>query len=58
MEDCAFLLESMGFDTGIDIEKLIAIRGKVERWLPGEKFHGSVARAGLPKTFAAKTEVT
>jgi|ERR1039458_3716762 hydroxymethylglutaryl-CoA lyase len=57
IEDCAFLLESMGFDTGIDIEKLIAIRGKVEHWLRGEKFHGSVARAGLPKTFAVRTDV-
>jgi hydroxymethylglutaryl-CoA lyase len=58
IEDSAFLLESMGFDTGIDIEKLIAIRGKVEHWLPGEQFHGSVARAGLPKTFAVRTDVS
>ena len=53
-EDCAFLLESLGFDTGIDIEKLIAVRAEVESWLPGEKFFGMVARAGLPKTFRGK----
>jgi hydroxymethylglutaryl-CoA lyase len=46
-----FLLESLGFETGIDIEKLIAVRADVETWLPGERFFGMVARAGLPKTF-------
>jgi hydroxymethylglutaryl-CoA lyase len=50
-EDCVFLLESLGFETGIDIEKLIAVRADVETWLPGERFFGMVARAGLPKTF-------
>lgn len=50
-EDCAYLLESLGFDTGIDIERLIALRAEVESWLPGERFFGMVARAGLPKTF-------
>jgi hydroxymethylglutaryl-CoA lyase len=50
-EDCVFLLESLGFETGVDIEKLIAVRADVETWLPGERFFGMVARAGLPKTF-------
>jgi hydroxymethylglutaryl-CoA lyase len=50
-EDCVFLLESLGFETGIEIEKLIAVRAEVESWLPGERFFGMVARAGLPKTF-------
>jgi len=50
-EDAAFLLETMGFSTGIDFEKLIALRKKVETWLPGERFVGAIARAGLPKTF-------
>ena len=54
-EDCVFLLESLGFDTGIDLEKLFAVRAEVETWLPGERFFGMVARAGLPKTFAART---
>ncbi|WP_340110288.1 hydroxymethylglutaryl-CoA lyase [Pikeienuella sp. HZG-20] len=52
-EDCCFLLESLGFETGIDIEALIALRAEVEGWLPGERFFGMVAAAGLPKTFAA-----
>ncbi len=51
MEDSAFLLASLGFETGIDIDALIAVRAMVEKWLPGEKFFGMVARAGLPLNF-------
>jgi hydroxymethylglutaryl-CoA lyase len=50
-EDTAYLLESLGFDTGVDIEALVALRRMVESWLPGELFSGNVARAGLPPTF-------
>lgn len=38
--------------TGIDIDKLLAIRETIAGWLPGEPFTGAIARAGLPKTFA------
>lgn len=50
-EDTVFLLESEGMRTGIDIPALLAIREQVAAWLPGEAFVGSIARAGLPKTF-------
>lgn len=50
-EDTAFLLELLGFYTGIDIDALVALRRTVETWLPGERFAGAIARAGLPKTF-------
>lgn len=50
-EDCAFLLESLGFDTGIDIDALLDLRRIVETWLPGERFSGAIARSGLPKHF-------
>jgi hydroxymethylglutaryl-CoA lyase len=50
-EDCVFLLESLGFETGIDIDALLALRKDVETWLPGETFAGAIARAGLPLTF-------
>jgi hydroxymethylglutaryl-CoA lyase len=53
-EDLAFMLASMGKDTGIDLEKLLELRSKVAQWLEGETLHGALARAGLPKTFAAK----
>lgn len=50
-EDCAFMLESMGFATGIDIEALIEHRKRIESWMPEERYHGAIARAGLPKAY-------
>jgi len=50
-EDLAYMLMSMGIDTGIDIERLLALRAKVAGWLSGEELHGTLWRAGLPKTF-------
>ena len=50
-EDLAFMLASMGIATGIDLERLLALRAKVARWLDGETLHGTLWRAGLPRTF-------
>jgi hydroxymethylglutaryl-CoA lyase len=55
-EDCVFLLESLGYHTGIDIEALVSLRATVESWLPGERFSGAIARAGVPKTFRMSIE--
>ncbi len=52
-EDLVFMLESMGFETGIDLAKLVAARDLLHAGLPGESLHGAVARAGIPKTFQA-----
>lgn len=52
-EDTAFMVESMGFATGIDIPALLELRRDVERWLGDERYSGAIARAGLPKTFVA-----
>ena len=49
-EDLAYMLLSMGIDTGIDIDRLLALRAKVAGWLDGEALHGTLWRAGLPKT--------
>ncbi|ALL69598.1 Hydroxymethylglutaryl-CoA lyase (plasmid) [Paraburkholderia caribensis MBA4] len=56
-EDLAFMLADMGIETGIDIERLLALRAKVARWLPDETLHGSLWLAGLPKTFANHTVI-
>lgn len=53
MEDCVFMLEQMGFETGIDLAKLLQVRKTVEKDLPGVPFYGDVARAGVPKTYRA-----
>ncbi len=47
-EDLVFLCESKGFATGIDIEKLIAVRSILRSEMPGEALYGGLARAGLP----------
>jgi len=49
-EDLAYLFASMGIATGIDFDKLMALRAQVAQWLAGECLHGSIAQAGLPKT--------
>ncbi|MDE0532112.1 MAG: hydroxymethylglutaryl-CoA lyase [Albidovulum sp.] len=49
IEDLVFLCERQGFDTGIDLEALIDVRVVLARSMPGEKLHGSLARAGAPK---------
>jgi hydroxymethylglutaryl-CoA lyase len=49
-EDVAYLMASMGIDTGIDFDQLMSLRAQVAQWLTGECLHGSIAQAGLPKT--------
>ena len=49
-EDLAFMLQACGVKTGIDIDRLLALRAKVVAWLPDEPTHGALWRAGLPKT--------
>ena len=52
-EDLVFMLESMGLDTGIDVARLIALREEIAAALQDQPFHGAIARAGLPKGYAA-----
>ncbi|MEX8495215.1 hydroxymethylglutaryl-CoA lyase [Sphaerotilus sp.] len=49
-EDVAYLFASMGVPTGLDFDALLALRQRVAQWLDGEALHGSLWRAGLPKT--------
>ena len=50
-EDLVFMLESMGFATGIDLDKLIEARLLLHEGLPEEPMHGQVPKAGIPRTF-------
>lgn len=52
-EDVVFMFEAMGVYTGINLDRLIDTRRRLEAMLPSETFRGSVAAAGPPKTFAA-----
>jgi hydroxymethylglutaryl-CoA lyase len=48
-EDLTFMLEGMGIATGIDLERLLALRAELAGWLAGETLHGTLWRAGLPR---------
>ena len=54
-EDLVYMFASMGVSTGQDFDQLIALRSKVAQWLEGETLHGSLWRAGLPKTMLSAT---
>jgi hydroxymethylglutaryl-CoA lyase len=49
-EDLAYLFASMGLPTGLHIDRLLALRAQVAQWLDGETLHGTLWRAGLPRT--------
>jgi len=51
MEDIVFLLETMGYATGVDLPALLDVRNFVQTKLADEQFHGASARAGLPKNY-------
>jgi hydroxymethylglutaryl-CoA lyase len=50
-EDLVFLLESMGLNTGIDLEALFKVRELVQAALPHEELYGFTPAAGLPLNF-------
>ena len=52
-EDLVFLCESKGFATGIDVEKLVGVRGILREVMPDETLYGGLARAGLPGRVAS-----
>jgi len=54
IEDLVFMLESMGYDTGIDMVKLLACRSILSEALPSETLYGALGRAGLPKGYSTK----
>jgi hydroxymethylglutaryl-CoA lyase len=51
LEDTVFMFESMGLETGIDLEKLNAAREIVARALPEVTLYGAIAKAGLPRNY-------
>jgi hydroxymethylglutaryl-CoA lyase len=53
MDDLCFLLDAMGMRTGVDLQKLVAVREIVARNLPGTPLYGALARAGLPTHYKA-----
>jgi hydroxymethylglutaryl-CoA lyase len=52
-EDLVFMLQAMGFDTGIDLPRLLQVRRILRDALPQEPLYGFTAEAGLPLNFNA-----
>ncbi|WP_422345682.1 hydroxymethylglutaryl-CoA lyase [Parasphingorhabdus sp.] len=50
-EDLVFMLEAMGIDTGISLDKLFKVREIIAEALPGEPLYGFTPDAGLPLGF-------
>lgn len=50
-EDLVFMLEAMGVKTGIDVERLLAVREIIIKALPNEEMYGFTPDSGLPKGF-------
>jgi len=48
-EDLVFMLDTMGYETGIDLAALLKVRDIVTDALPGEPMYGFIPDAGLPK---------
>ena len=53
MEDLCFMLDSMGLDTGVDLERLIEVRKIVAHSLPDIPMQGALAKAGLPRNYVS-----
>jgi hydroxymethylglutaryl-CoA lyase len=53
-EDLVFMLEAMGFDTGINLARLIDTQRRLAQWLPGQALYGKIAGAGVPKTYSTQ----
>jgi hydroxymethylglutaryl-CoA lyase len=53
-EDLVFMLNSMGYDTGIDLEKLLKVREIVAAALPDEPLYGFTPDAGLTLDYATR----
>ena len=56
-EDLAFMLEATGLRTGIDLDRLTAVRTIVADALPGEPLYGFLPDAGLPLGFRPATSL-
>lgn len=57
MEDLVFLLEKEGLKTGVNLDLYREARDIAEAALPGEKFYGTILRAGLPKGFTPPSQL-
>ena len=51
-EDLVFMLDSMGIETGVDINALLAVTEKVQSFIPNESVYGFTKDSGLPNGYS------
>ncbi|RJF92038.1 hydroxymethylglutaryl-CoA lyase [Noviherbaspirillum saxi] len=56
-EDLVFMLESLGYHTGIDVQQLLDARSIIQQALPQAVMYGSLAHAGLPKAYSKQSNI-
>ncbi len=56
-EDLVFMLDAMGLDCGIDLDKLLKVREILADALPGEPLYGFTADAGVPLGFVPAAQL-
>ena len=56
MAALCFMLDAMGYGTGVDLKKLVAVRALVAQALPDLSMQCALARAGLPQGYVAAAE--
>ena len=56
MAALCFMLDAMGYGTGVDLKKLVAVRALVAQALPDLSMQGEISRAGLPPGYVAAAE--
>ena len=57
-EDLVFMLEAMGFRTGVNLDKLLEARAVMVSYLGDEPTYGAFVRAGRPRGFEPATVST
>ena len=50
-EDCVYMIESMGFSTGVDLKKLLDLRKSLTIWMKKDILSGNLLNSGFAKTF-------
>lgn len=57
-EDLNYLFTSMGISTGLSMARLLALRERIDAWLPDETMRGVIWQAGLPKIYPFEQTTT
>ena len=57
-EDCVYLLENLGLDTGIDLSHLLQVRKQLDLWVPSAQKEGRLAKAGVAKNFVPAIDLS